>query len=410
MTDNKTRIALRKIQNDLNRRFRKRETVVETMIASMLAGELVLLIGPRGEAKTAIVEALSGYISDGTHFSVGLAKSSTPDDILGGVDVVALQSGVYRRNVEGFLPKATTFLLDEGFKSNNPTLQSLLRVLSEREFQGERLPCLFGAIASNELPPELRGQKNGKTTDLGPFEDSLLAFFDRFFHKVEVEALQSGTSDWEDVVFGNVSDSVDSVRVTVDEIRSAQRAVFGVKLPETVRAAIRKIAGDLARESIHVSTRTWRKAMHVLRAHAWLDSRDEVRRSDLRWLAQAFWTTPDQRRRILEIVSISGSPELGEALSLELEVSELMHFYGTKGLTIKPTGECAYSSTPLSGLSSVAVQEPLTILLKSHLTTLRQLETTAETEDGPEMRRVIEYVEDSRTQVVDDMLKRLRSL
>lgn len=410
MTDNKMRIALRKIQNDLNRRFRKRETVVETMIASMLAGELVLLIGPRGEAKTAIVEALSGYISDGTHFSVGLAKSSTPDDILGGVDVVALQSGVYRRNVEGFLPKATTFLLDEGFKANNPTLQSLLRVLSEREFQGESLPCLFGAIASNELPPELRGQKNGKTTDLGPFEDSLLAFFDRFFHKIEVEALQSGTSDWEDVVFGNVSDTIDSIRVTVDEIRSAQRAVFHVALPETVRAAIRKIAGDLARESIHVSTRTWRKAMHVLRAHAWLDSRDEVRRSDLRWLAQAFWTTPDQRRRISEIVSISGSPELGEALSLELEVSELMHFYGAKGLTIKPTGEIEFSTTPVSGLSSVAVQEPLTILLRSHLIQLRQLETTAEPEDGPEMKRVIEYIEDSRTQVVDDMLKRLRSL
>jgi hypothetical protein len=66
--------------------------------------------------------------------------------------------------------------------------------------------------------------------------------------------------------------------------------------------------------------------------------------------------------------------------------------------------------TPVSGLSSVAVQEPLTILLKSHLTTLRQLETTADPEDGSEMRRVIEYVEDSRTQVVDDMLKRLRSL
>lgn len=411
MTDNnKTRIALRKIQTDLNRRFRKRETVVETMIASMLAGELVLLIGPRGEAKTAIVEALSGYISDGTHFSVGLAKSSTPDDILGGVDVVALQSGVYRRNVDGFLPKATTFLLDEGFKANNPTLQSLLRVLSEREFQGESLPCLFGAIASNELPPELRGQKNGKTTDLGPFEDSLLAFFDRFFHKIEVEALQSGTSDWEDVVFGNVSDSADSVRVTVDEIRSAQRAVFGVKLPEAVRASIRRIAGELTRESIHVSTRTWRKAMHVLRAHAWLDSRDEVRRSDLRWLSNAFWTTPDQRRRISEIISGSGSPELGEAISLEMEVSELMHFYGAKGLTIKPTGEIEFSMTPVSGLSSAAVQEPLTILLKSHLTTLRQLETTADPEDASEIRRVIEYVEDSRTQVVDDMLKRLRSL
>ncbi len=407
---NKINENLRLIQADLNRRFRKRETVVETMIASMLAGELVLLIGPRGEAKTAIVEALSGYISDGTHFSVGLAKSSTPDDILGGVDVVALQSGVYRRNVEGFLPRATTFLLDEGFKANNPTLQSLLRVLSEREFQGETLPCLFGAIASNELPPELRGQKNGKTTDLGPFEDSLLAFFDRFFHKIEVEALQSGTSDWEDVVFGAVSESVASVRVTVDEIRRAQAAVFGVSLPEPVKAAIRKIAGDLARESIHVSTRTWRKAMHVLRAHAFLDGRSEVRRSDLRWLSFAFWTTPDQRRRISEIVSASGSPELGEALSLELEVSEIMHFYGSKGLIIKPTGEIEFSQTPVSGLSSVSVQEPLTIQLKSHLTTLRQLETTADPEDAPEIRRVIGYVETMRSQVVDDMLKRLRSI
>ena len=401
---------IQQISTELNGRFRQRWEVIECMLASMLAGELVLLLGPRGEAKTAIVEALAEYVNGGQHFSVGLAKSSTPDDILGGVDVVALQAGTYRRNVDGFLPTATTFLLDEGFKSNNPTLQALLRVLSEREFQGVKIPALFGAIASNELPPELRGQKHGKSTDLGPFEDSLLAFFDRFFHKLEVLPLEAGSADWDSVIFGAVSETRNpKLFVTPAEIRDLQEAVKKVVIPESVQGSIRQLAISLAdtKTNVHVSTRTWRKAIKMLQAHAMLAGRMEVKRSDLRWLEFALWTTPDQKAVIRSAISSIGSPELKEALATENKVVELFSAYKRQYLQNNQNG-LVICDSPVSNLSHVAAQEPFILALKTLGNELLQMDTPGE--DKQEVSRILVFVETCRKAVMSDMLQRLKAL
>lgn len=395
------------IRADLNKRFRMREDVIGAMLASMLAGELMLLLGLRGEAKTAIVEALAGYISDGKHFSVGLAKSSTPDDVLGGVDVVALQNGTYRRNTTGFLPEATTFLLDEGFKSNNPTLQALLRVLSEREFQGQKIPALFGALASNELPAELRGQKNGKAADLGPFEDSLLAFFDRFFHKLDVQPLAPGSSNWDDVVFGAASDAASAVRVTADEIRDLQRLVGSVALGVSLQDSVRSVAQKLATEKVHVSTRTWRKAVRMLRAHALLDGRMTVRKSDLRWLEHALWTTPDQRQTIREIVTSAGSREVAEALAIEVKAAEFMTAFADRRLAVSSSGDLYISPTPVSQLAAASANEPLAAWLKHQSGELQQL--AAKDDDG-ENKRVQGFVDAKRGEVIDSIMRRLKQI
>lgn len=401
---------IQQISTELNDRFRQRWEVIECMLASMLAGELVLLLGPRGEAKTAIVEALAEYVNGGQHFSVGLAKSSTPDDILGGVDVVALQAGTYRRNVDGFLPTATTFLLDEGFKSNNPTLQALLRVLSEREFQGVKIPALFGAIASNELPPELRGQKQGKSTDLGPFEDSLLAFFDRFFHKLEVLPLEAGSADWDSVIFGAVSETRNhKLFVTPAEIRDLQEQVKKVVIPESVQGSIRQLAISLAdtKTNVHVSTRTWRKAVRMLQAHAMLAGRTEVKRSDLRWLEFALWTTPDQKAVIRSAISSIGSPELKEALATENKVAELFSAYKRQYLQNNQNG-LVICDSPVSNLSHVAAQEPFILALKTLGNELMQLDTPDE--DRQEVSRIMIFIETCRKAVMADMLQRLKAL
>lgn len=401
---------IQQISTELNGRFRQRWEVIECMLASMLAGELVLLLGPRGEAKTAIVEALAEYVNGGQHFSVGLAKSSTPDDILGGVDVVALQAGTYRRNVDGFLPTATTFLLDEGFKSNNPTLQALLRVLSEREFQGVKIPALFGAIASNELPPELRGQKHGKSTDLGPFEDSLLAFFDRFFHKLEVLPLEAGSADWDSVIFGAVSETRNpKLFVTPAEIRDLQEQVKKVVIPESVQGSIRQLAISLAdtKTNVHVSTRTWRKAIKMLQAHAMLAGRTEVKRSDLRWLEFALWTTPDQKAVIRSAISSIGSPELKEALATENKVAELFSAYKRQYLQNNQNG-LVICDSPVSNLSHVAAQEPFILALKTLGNELMQLDTPDE--DRQEVSRIMIFIETCRKAVMTDMLQRLKAL
>jgi len=408
MNNAETISKINDIRTDLNKRFKNRENVIDMMIASLVAGELMLLIGPRGEAKTAIVESFAGYISDGKHFSVGLAKSSTPDDILGGVDILALQNGIYRRNTEGFLPECTTFLLDEGFKCNNPTLQSLLRVLSEREFQGKKINALFGAIASNELPPELRGQKNGKSADLGPFEDSLLAFFDRFFYKVNVDKVINGTPDWQDIVFNNVTDTKANVSVTSEEILNLRNDIDNVNIDERTKNAIIEltIALETSDSNIRVSTRTWRKAVRMIKVHALLSGRNTVSRKDFRFLTNSFWTTPDQIPVIQQAIFGIGSRETAEAAALESAVSNYMTAYSNNKLVIDSSGNLQIDENSRNtNLNKATVQEPLIHFLRENINELRKLATSAE--DYDEIDRVIAYVDKCRTHVVNQLMERL---
>jgi hypothetical protein len=288
-------------------------------------------------------------------------------------------------------------------------------VLSEREFQGAKIPALFGAIASNELPAELRGQKDGKATDLGPFEDSLLAFFDRFFHKLEVTPLPCGSADWDSVVFGSVSDASAPVRVTTAQIRVAQSYVDSVTIPEGVQKAVRAFAqalsngvGSKNNVPVHVSTRTWRKAMRMLRAHALLDGRTEVKRADLKWLEHAFWTTPDQRAVIRECVFSVGSPEVNEAMVVEAKVAEFMAAYANRRLQVNQNGEIVTTPSPVSQLASAAVAEPLVTWLKRQENEMRQL--AAKADDEPEIKRVLAEVGAHRASVTEDLVRKLKSL
>jgi len=298
-------------------------------------------------------------------------------------------------------------LLDEGFKSNNPTLQALLRVLSEREFQGQKIPALFGALASNELPSELRGQKGGKAADLGPFEDSLLAFFDRFFHKLDVQPLAPGSSNWDDVVFGAASDAASAVRVTTDEIRDLQRLVGSVAISVSMQDSVRSVAQKLATEKVHVSTRTWRKAVRMLRAHALLDGRMTVRKSDLRWLEHALWTTPDQRQIIREIVTSAGSREVAEALAIEVKAAEFMTAFADRRLAVSSSGDLYISPTPVSQLAATSANEPLAAWLKRQSGELQQL--AAKDDDG-EIKRIQAFIDAKRGEVIDSIMRRLKQI
>jgi MoxR-like ATPase len=307
---------------DLNARFRQRETLTELALAAIVAGQNIITTSSAGEGKTAFFEALGKYVKDGQHFSVGLCKSTTDSDLFGGPDVPHLvQTGGYRRNTSGFLPCATTALLDEAFKGEGALLQSMLRFFSELEFEGKPVPLLFAAIASNELPPELRGATSGVPMDLGPMEESLLAFVDRFLYKYEVAPLDPGTPDWEEVVFAGVSRRANPlVGVTQAEIRSIRAAVAHVDMPQSIIDALRTLSVNLplgmegvADSQVKVSTRTWVKSVSALKAHALLAGREQVNLSDLDWLEHAFWTTPDQRSHIAAQISRVKTAKMAEA-------------------------------------------------------------------------------------------------
>ena len=407
---------------DANARYRASEEVFALMAASMLARENIILIGPPGCGKTGRVEALAGYIRDGKHVSIGLCKSSTDSDLYGGPDVPHLVgTGGYRRNTNGFLPTATTALLDEAFKAEGNLLQSGLRLFSEREFEGKEIPLLWAAIASNELPPELRGATNGIPADLGPLEESLLAFFDRFFYTVMVAPLEAGTQDWNEVVFGGVSRRADpTVGVTTAEVRALQAAVPLVSIPESVAAAIRELAVNLpmglegvADSQVTVSPRTWVKAIHVLKAHALLGRRSEVRLSDLRHLEHAFWITPDQRSVIAAQIGRVLSNKMSEAdssrrRSLDYQKAWALNMLISDSDSPDLVSVVSHTLAKDDPRAATAEEKLIEFCVREEAAHTNSLED-AEGDDADAIKEAIRIIKDLRTRVSMSVATKLKS-
>jgi MoxR-like ATPase len=140
----------------------------------VLAGEHVLLLGPPGTAKSALVRAIAQAFG-GTYFERLLTKFSTPEELFGPISLKALEQDRYQRVTAGKLPEAEFAFVDEVFKANSAILNSLLTAMNERLFHNDGAPtqmplvALFGA--SNELP-------EGK---------ELEALFDRFLLRFDVQ-------------------------------------------------------------------------------------------------------------------------------------------------------------------------------------------------------------------------------
>ncbi len=112
-------------------------------------------------------EVFGGH--EARHFEYLVTRFTTPEELLGPVNVDALLSyAVYLRQTHSLMPRAEIVFLDEVFKSNSAILNSLLSIMNERLFYNAGTPWQVNMImmfgASNEPPQE---------EDLG-------AFFDRF--------------------------------------------------------------------------------------------------------------------------------------------------------------------------------------------------------------------------------------
>ena len=148
------------------------------MLIAAIAGEHMVLIGPPGTAKSAVIRAFSKLI-DAKYFEYLLTRFSEPNELFGPVDIQGFRQGSYRRVTTGMLPEAEIVFLDEAFKANSAILNSLLTLLNERRFNNgatvTRVPLISLFAASNEVPGS----------------DNLDAIFDRFLLRVHSDNLDS---------------------------------------------------------------------------------------------------------------------------------------------------------------------------------------------------------------------------
>ncbi len=270
----------------------ERDEEVDLALTALLAGEHLLLVGPPGTAKSALLGGLGGLLA-APQFSYLLTKFTDPAELFGPPDLPALKAGSYQRVTAGFLPDATLAFLDEVFKASSAILNTLLTWLNERRVRFGRqeiaCPLLMCLGASNEWPDDANGGK-----ELG-------ALFDRFLFRKTVRpvsrdagrrALLKGAVNHSFGVplFKNHAD-----HVTAEEVRDAQDEAADLPWGSDGKKALWNILDTLDKEGIRPGDRRTVKAVGAARAAAWYAGSDRVEPEHLEVLQHVLWDEPEEQ-------------------------------------------------------------------------------------------------------------------
>jgi MoxR-like ATPase len=170
--------------------FEQRSTEIRMVAAGFVSGVPMLLLGPPGTAKSALVRRIAqmcGLSSGNEHnkqrdgyggyFEYLLTNHTMPEELFGGPDLGALAKGKFKRITRSKLPEAEIAFLDEVFRGGGHILNTLLTIINEKRYDsGEgalHVPMLGLVGASNSAP----------------LEQDLEAFFDRFPIRVWVQSV-----------------------------------------------------------------------------------------------------------------------------------------------------------------------------------------------------------------------------
>jgi MoxR-like ATPase len=283
---------INQLRADLMAQFPERKDVIDGSLAAVLAGEHVLLIGPPGTAKSALVRCIA-QLFGGSYFERLLTKFSTPEELFGPISLQGLAQDRFVRLTAGKLPEAEFAFVDEIFKSNSAVLNALLSIINERVFHNDgapvRCPLVSLFAASNELP-------EGK---------ELEALFDRFLLRFDVGYLLVA-SNLRGVLVG--PEPAITATLTMDELRRAQGEVAAVKITDDTVDALLAIRDACRGEGITASDRRWKKSLGIVRASAWLAGEKKTCPEDLAILVGSLWREPKERAKVARLVGNLADP------------------------------------------------------------------------------------------------------
>lgn len=276
--------------------FLGKEEIIRLLFIGALAGEHLVMVGPPGTAKSALLRSFAQII-EAKYFDYLLTRFTEPNEIFGPVDIQAFRQGVYRRRIEGMLPEAEVVFLDEIFKANSAILNSLLTLLNARRYthgnETVRVPLISMYAASNEVPTD----------------DALSALFDRFLLRVRVDyldsyhfrsLLQKGI-ELEARVLNPSTQPLKPI-VSARELRETQHQ-FGnlLSFSEDFLTTFKGLVFQIRSEGVGLSDRRIVKLLKLFSASAVFDGRREVNDSDL-FVLRHVWNTPEQEEILQEIV------------------------------------------------------------------------------------------------------------
>lgn len=267
--------------------FIGRQQLAELIILAAIAKEHLLVIGPPGTAKSAVVRRMA-RIMDGNYFEYLLGRFTEPSELFGTVNLKKLREGSVETDTQGMLPEAEIAFLDEVFLGSTAILNTLLGILNERKFRRGHTqidcPLKICIGASNSLPED----------------EGLAAFADRFLIRLFIEPIAD--SFIEDLLVGGWQAEfthVDSV-LSLNELSEMSEHLKNVKLDHIIpffADAIRL----LRQSGIVLTDRRVVKTLKLIAAAALVNGRLEAQKQDI-WPLFYVLPTKDMQQRGQEIL------------------------------------------------------------------------------------------------------------
>lgn len=283
-----TAARLKQAAQVLDQTFLGKSEMIRLMLIAAIAGEHMVLIGPPGTAKSALVRLFSKLVQ-ATYFEYLLTRFTEPNEIFGPIDIQAFREGRYERRMESMLPQAEIVFLDEVFKANSAILNSLLSVLNERSYavggQVHKVPLISAFGASNEVPND----------------EELTAVFDRFLLRVHSDNLDS--YHFNDLLLKGLAFEVSKITgqyqqlnpvLTSQDLHGLHQA-FGTRMnfSEDFLATYKGLIFQIRSEGVSVSDRRSIKMLKLFAASALLDGRPTANASDF-FILKHIWNNLDQ--------------------------------------------------------------------------------------------------------------------
>ncbi|HTM19461.1 MAG TPA: AAA family ATPase [Kofleriaceae bacterium] len=281
----------------LNTHFLDKQEIIRLLIISAVAGEHMVIVGPPGTAKSALIREFARLL-DARYFEYLLTRFTEPNELFGPVDIKEFREGRYTRRTENTLPEAEIVFLDEIFKSNSAILNSLLHIINERKFsngpQVVGVPLISMYAASNEVPND----------------ESLGAMFDRFLLRVLSGNLDS--YHFHELMTRGVANEVRTMTgrdglmkpiITARDLVALQRHFDRfMAFPEDFMAKYKGLIFQIRSEGITVSDRRAVKLLKLFAASAVFDGRTQVTDGDF-FILRHIWNNLDQAELLEEIVN-----------------------------------------------------------------------------------------------------------
>lgn len=300
---------VRAIGDQARRVFIDREEMIAAMERAIVAGEHLVVLGPPGTAKSAMIR----FFADAAGLTFCrrvLNPDTTREDLMGPIDPSALREGRWER-CWAALATADFAFLDEIWKASSQVINMLLDALEERRVTSGNIDM--------EIPLHVAMAASNETAS-----DDTEAMWDRFTIRLVVGYL-TNSRDFSTLLTGSHGEArpepIDHSELS--RLRAACQDMAQSPSQAVVEKMVDMWCGIDSVSTERVSDRRWKRVLVVAAANALLQARGAIEVSDLVVARDILWGRIDEREAIQEWVEGKVNEELAALRATSALISEL---------------------------------------------------------------------------------------